>query len=123
MSLQLITRLAAAGAVLVGVAGYTAADLKGDYNLEFVVQQTTYAGKAKTVAGAKGEFSGTFEFSSPTAILAAVTGKSAGDSITFSAKYEDKGRGCTGTFNGKGTAAKDGSKASGSVDISDSCSG
>jgi hypothetical protein len=45
------------------------------------------------------------------------------NSVSFDAKYEDQGRGCTGTLTGKGKAEKDGSKASGTLDISDSCGG
>jgi hypothetical protein len=123
MSLSLITRIAAVAAVTASVAGYVAADLKGDYKVEFVVQETTYTGTAKTTAGAKGAFTAKFEFTSPSSVLADVTGKTVGDSITYDAKYEDPGRGCTGTLVGKGMVEKDGSKAAGSIDINDSCGG
>jgi hypothetical protein len=123
MSLPLIARIAAAGAFVASVAGYVAADLKGDYKIEFVVQESTYTGTAKTTPGAKGAFTAKFEFTSPSSVMADVTGKVVGDSITFDAKYDDQGRGCTGTLAGKGTAEKDGSKASGSLDINDSCGG
>jgi hypothetical protein len=123
MSLQLITRVVAAGALTASIASYIVSDLKGDYNVEFVVQESTYTGKAKTTAGAKGAFTAKFEFTAPSTVLADVTGKTAGDSISFDAKYEDPGRGCTGTLTGKGTVEKDGSKAAGKIDINDSCGG
>ena len=123
MSLHLITRIAAVTALTAGIAGYVAADLKGDYKVEFVVQDATYSGTAKATPGAKSAFSGKWELSSPSKVLLDVTGKTVGDSVTFDAKYEDQGRGCTGTLTGKGKAAKDGSKADGTLDISDSCGG
>lgn len=123
MSLHLLTRVAAAAAVAASAVSYVAAEIKGDYNVEFVVEETTYTGTAKTTAGAKGAFSGKFEFTSPSSVSADVTGKTMGDSVTYDAKYEDKGRGCTGTVSAKGTVEKDGNKAAGTVNISDSCSG
>jgi len=62
-------------------------------------------------------------FTAPSVVLADVTGKTSGDSITYQAKYEDMGRGCTGTLTGCGTVEKDGSTAAGIVEINDSCSG
>jgi hypothetical protein len=123
MSLHLITRVAAAVSVAASVASYVATDLKGDYNIEFVVQETTYTGIAKTTPGAKGAFTAKIEFTAPSSVLADATGKTAGDSVTYDAKYEDKGRGCTGTLTAKGKVEKDGSKAAGTVDINDSCGG
>jgi hypothetical protein len=123
MSLHLITRVAAVAAVAASTAAFVAADLKGDYNIELVVEGTTYTGTQKTTSGTKGAYTGKMEFTSPSSILADVTGKTAGDSVTYEAKYEDKGRGCTGTLSGRGTAEKDGSKAAGSLAVSDSCAG
>ena len=123
MSLQMLTRVAAAAALTVSIGAFVAADIKGDYNLEFVVQEAPYAGTLKTTAGAKGAFTGKLDFTSPSKVLSDVTGKSVGDSVTFEGKYEDQGRGCTGTLVARGTAEKDGSKASGVVDINDSCGG
>ena len=123
MSLHLITRVTAAVAATAAFAGFAAADLKGDYNIEFVVDESTYSGTAKATPGAKGAFTATFAFTAPTAVSAAVTGKTFGDSVTYEATYADKDRGCTGTFNAKGKVEKDGSKAAGTVAISDSCSG
>ena len=113
MSLQLITRVAAAAALTASVAGFMVADLKGDYKLEFVVEQSTYTGTAKATPGAKSAFSGKWELASPSKVLLDVTGKTTGDSVSFEAKYEDQGRGCTGTLTGKGKAEKDGSKGRG----------
>ena len=123
MSLHLITRVAAVAAVAASTAAFVAADLKGDYNIELVVEGTTYTGTQKTTSGTKGAYTGKMEFTSPSSILADVTGKTAGDSVSYEAKYEDKGRGCTGTLSGRGTAEKDGSKAAGSLAVSDSCAG
>lgn len=123
MSLHLIARVAAVVAVTATVASYVVADLKGEYNIEFAIQDQTYAGKAKTTPGAKGAFTATVLFTSPSTVAADLTGKTFGDSVTYEAKYTDKDRGCTGTFSAKGTVEKDGSKANGTVDISDSCSG
>jgi hypothetical protein len=123
MSLHLITRVAAVAAVAASSAAFVAADLKGDYNIELVVEGTTYTGTQKTTSGTKGAYTGKMEFTSPSSILADVTGKTAGDSVTYEAKYEDKGRGCTGTLSGRGTAEKDGSKAAGALAINDSCAG
>ena len=123
MSLHTVTRVAAAVAVSASVIGFAAKDLNGDYNIEFAIEDQTYTGTAKAKAGAKGAFSGTFTFTSPGNVLADVTGKTFGDSVTYTAKYADKDRGCTGTFAGKGTVEKDGGKAAGTVEISDSCSG
>ena len=123
MSLHVITRVAAAAIVTASIAGYVVPDLKGDYNVEFVVQETPYTGTFKTTAGAKGAFGAKLEFTTPSKVLADVTGKTAGDSITFDAKYEDQGRGCTGTLTGKGKVEKDAAKAAGTVEISDSCGG
>ena len=123
MSLHLIARVATAVAVSATVAGFAAADLKGDYKVEFAIQDQTYTGTAKATPGAKGAFTGGFTFTSPSNVVADVTGKTFGDSVTYDAKYADKDRGCTGTFSGKGTVEKDGSGAAGTVEISDSCSG
>ncbi len=101
MSLHLITRVAAVAAVAASTAAFVAADLKGDYNIELVVEGTTYTGTQKTTSGTKGAYTGKMEFTSPSSILADVTGKTAGDSVTYEAKYEDKGRGCTGTLVGE----------------------
>jgi len=114
---------AAAAVVSVSVAGFVAAELKGDYKLEFGVQDQLYTGTAKATPGANGAFTAGFTFTSPSNVVADVTGKTFGDSVTYEAKYADKDRGCTGTFAGKGKLEKDGSGAAGAVDISDSCSG
>jgi hypothetical protein len=123
MSLHIVTRVAAAVAVSASVVGFAASDLNGDYNVEFAIEDQTYTGTAKATAGAKGAFSGAFTFTSPSNVIADVTGKTFGDSVTYTAKYADKDRGCTGTFAGKGTVEKGGAKAAGTVEISDSCSG
>jgi hypothetical protein len=123
MSLQLFARIAAAAVVTASIASYMVADLKGDYNVEFVVQETPYTGTFKTTAGTKGAFTAKLDMASPSRVVADVTGKAEGDSVTFDAKYEDQGRGCTGTLVGKGKVEKDGTKAAGSLDITDSCGG
>jgi len=123
MSLHLITRVAAVVAVSVSVAGFAAADLSGAYKVEFAIQDQTYTGTAKAIGAAKGAFTAAFTFTSPSNIAADATGKTFGDSVTYEAKYADKDRGCTGTFVAKGTIEKDGSKAAGTVKITDSCSG
>ena len=123
MSLHLITHVAAAAVISAGIARHTVADLKGDYNAEFVVQATPYTGSFKSTPGAKSAFTAKFDFTSPSRVLVDVTGKTAGDSVTFDAKYEDQGRGCTGTIVGKGKVEKDGSKAAGALEINDSCGG
>ena len=123
MSLHQIARVVAAVAVTASVAGYAMADLSGEYNIEFAIGEQTYTGKAKTTSGAKGAFTGTVLFTAPSTVNADVTGKTFGDSVTYQAKYTDKDRGCNGTFAAKGKVEKDGSKANGTVDISDSCSG
>jgi hypothetical protein len=114
---------AATAVVSASVAGFVAAELKGDYKLEFAVQDQLYTGTAKATPGANGAFTAGFTFTSPSNVVADVTGKTFGDSVTYEAKYADKDRGCTGTFAGKGKVEKDGSGAAGAVDISDSCSG
>ena len=123
MSLHFITRVAAAVAVAASTAAFLVVDLKGDYNVEFVVEGTAYTGTVKTTPGTKGAFTGKLELTAPSSILADVTGKTTGDSVTYDAKYEDKGRGCTGTLTGTGTVEKDASKAAGALAINDSCGG
>jgi hypothetical protein len=123
MSLHFVTRVAAAIAVAAGTASFFVADLKGDYNVEFVVEGTSYTGTVKTAPGSKGAFTGKLELTTPSVILGDVTGKTAGDSVLYDVKYEDKGRGCTGTLAGKGTVEKDGTKAAGALSINDSCGG
>jgi hypothetical protein len=125
MSLHLITRVAAAAAVAASSAAFMVADLKGDYNVEFVVEGNSYTGTIKTtpVTSAKGQFTGRLELTSPSAILGDAKGKTVGDSVIYDVTYEDKGRGCTGTLAAKGTIEKDGSKAAGALNISDSCGG
>ena len=125
MSLHLITRVAAAVTIAASSAAFMVADLKGDYNVEFVVEGTTYTGTVKTTpaAAAKGQFTGKLEMTSPSSILADLKGRTAGDSLLYDATYEDKGRGCTGSLSGKGTVEKDASKAAGALTINDSCGG
>jgi hypothetical protein len=123
MSLHVMARIAAATVIVASVTSFAPADIKGDYNVEFTVGENAYSGTAKATAGDKGAFTGKFTFTSPSPVDADVTGKTVGDSVTFDAKYVDSGRNCTGTFSGKGTADKDGSKASGAVAIKDSCEG
>jgi hypothetical protein len=123
MSLHVMTRVAALVAVVASAASYAVAELKGDYNVEFVVQESTYTGTAKATPGAKGAFTAKMDFTSPSPATADVTGKTVGDSVTFEAKYVDSGRNCTGTLTGKGVVEKDGSKASGSLAINDACGG
>lgn len=123
MSLYTFARIAAAVAVTTGIARFAIADLKGDYNVEFVVQETPYTGTFKTTAASKGAFTAKIDFTSPANVVSEGTGTTAGDSMTFNAKYEDKTRGCSGTFAGRGKVEKDGSKGDGVVEISDSCSG
>lgn len=120
---SMIARLAAVALVAASTSSYAVVDLKGDYNVEFMVQETAYTGTTKATPGQKGAFTAKMEFSTPSNVVADVTGKTWGDSISYEAKYEDKGRGCSGLFTAKGTIAKDGSKANGTVDISDGCSG
>src|SRR3954464_9057346 len=123
MSLHLITRVATAVVVATSSAALMVADLKGDYNVEFVVEGNAYTGTIKTAPAAKGAFTGKLELTSPSSILGDATGKTAGDSLSYDVKYEDKGRGCTGTLMGRGTIEKDGSKAAGTVELNDSCGG
>ena len=124
MSLHVITRVAALAAVLASVtAVYAVADLKGDYKVEFVVQETSYTGTATATPGAKNAFAGKWEFTAPSSVVMDVTGKTTGDSVAFDAKYVDNGRNCTGTLTGKGAVEKDGNKAAGSISINDSCGG
>lgn len=123
MALHVMARIAAAAAVVASVSSFVAADIKGDYNIEFNVAENTYTGTAKTTAGQKSAFAGKFTFTAPSPVDADVTGKTVGDSLTFDAKYVDSGRNCTGTVAGKGIAEKDGSKASGTIAIKDSCEG
>ena len=96
MSLHVITRIAAAATVVASAVSYVVTDLKGDYKVEFVVQESTYTGTAKTTSGAKGAFTGKWEFTSPSTVSPDVTGKTTGDSVSFDAKYVDNGRNCTG---------------------------
>ena len=126
MAFRVLTRLVAGAAVVATTAAATraiVAELKGDYKVEFVVNEASYTGTAKTTPTGKGGFSATFDFTSPSPVTADATGKTVGDSVTFDAKYQDKGRNCTGTVMGKGTAEKDGSKAVGTIAIQDSCDG
>ena len=123
MSLQLLTRATALAIGAVAIGHFGVADLKGDYKIEFVVEGGSYSGTAKFTAGQRGAFSAKYDFTSPSTIKSDVTGKTKGDSVTFEGKYDDSGRNCTGTFVGKGSAEKDGSKANGTLDISDSCGG
>lgn len=122
MTLHVFARIAVAAA-FTAVAGAFAADLKGDYNVEFMVQGTPYVGTFKATPAAKSAYTATINFTTPATVLSDATGKTVGDSMTFDAKYEDKTRNCTGTFVGKGTVEKDGSKGTGVVEINDSCSG
>lgn len=126
MELPVIARLATGFALVaatVGAARVIGADLKGDYNVEFTVEGTSYTGTAKTTPTQKGAFTAKFDFTSPSPISADVTGKTTGDSLTFDMKYVDNGRNCTGTVLGKGTVEKDGNKASGALAVNDSCGG
>jgi hypothetical protein len=123
MSLHLLTRVAALAIGAVAIGHFGVADLKGDYKIEFVVDGGTYSGTAKFTSGTGGAFSAKYDFTSPSIVKSEATGKMKGDSVSFEGKYEDSGRSCTGTFNGKGAAEKDGSKASGTLDINDSCGG
>jgi hypothetical protein len=123
MSFHFIARLSAIVAVGAVITSHAVADIKGDYKVEFVVQDATYTGTAKAVSAAKGAFTAKFELTVPSNVIVDVTGKTAGDSVTYDAKYEDKGRGCTGTLSGKGTVEKDGSKSAGTLAIDDSCGG
>ena len=123
MHLPVMARIAAAAALATSLSSFAPVDIKGDYSVEFNVAENTYSGTAKTTAGDKGAFSGKMTFTSPSPIDVDVTGKTVGDSVTFEAKYVDSGRNCTGTLSGKGTAQKDGSKASGALAIKDSCEG
>jgi hypothetical protein len=126
MSLNVLARIVAGVAIVATTAGavrFIAVDLKGDYKVEFVVEATSYTGTAKTTPGANGAFSAKFDFTSPAPISADVTGKTAGDSVTFEMKYVDNGRNCTGTVQGKGTVEKDANKASGALAVNDSCGG
>ena len=117
MSLHTLTRIGAAVAVV--AVSHDGLSVEA----EFTVGENVYTGTAKATAGEKGAFTAKFTFTSPAAVDADVTGKTAGDSVTFDAKYVDSGRNCSGTFTGKGTAEKDGSKASGGIAIKDSCEG
>ena len=111
-------------AVLLGATAFAALpDIRGDYQLEFTVEETRYTGVAKTTPGAKGAFTASFDFDVPSPISSEVKGTTKGDSVTFEAKYKDSGRNCTGTFTGRGTMTKNGAEASGVVAIQDNCSG
>jgi hypothetical protein len=125
MSLHLITRITAAVAVAASSVAFMVADVKGDYNVEFVVEGNAYTGTIKTtpVASAKGQFTGKLELTAPSSILGDAKGKTVGDSVIYDITYEDKGRGCTGTLAARGTIEKDGSKAAGAVNLNDSCGG
>jgi hypothetical protein len=126
MVFHVLARLVAGAAVIATTAAATrtiAAELKGDYKVEFVVNEASYTGTAKTTPAGKGAFTAKFDFTSPSPVTADATGKTAGDSVTFDAKYQDKGRNCTGTVVAKGTVEQDGSKAAGTIAIQDSCDG
>ena len=123
MSLHLLTRVAVLALGSVAIGHFAVADLKGDYKIEFIVEGGTYSGTAKFTAGDNGAFSAKYDFTSPSIVKSEATGKMKGDSVSFEGKYDDSGRNCTGTFTGKGAAEKDGSKASGNLDINDSCGG
>jgi len=123
MTLHLLTRIAVAAIGAVSIGQLVLADLKGDYNIEFVVDGNPYTGKAKFTPGTKGAFTGKYELTTPSNVTSDMTGTMRADSLMFDAKYDDKGRNCTGTMKGRGKAEKDGSKATGAVDITDSCSG
>ena len=123
MALHVFARIAVSAAFAAAIAGAAVADLKGDYNVEFNVQGTPYVGTFKTTPATRSAYTAKINFTTPATVLSDATGKTAGDSMTFSAKYEDTTRNCTGTFEGKGTVEKDGSKAAGVVAINDSCSG
>lgn len=126
MAFHVLTRLVAGSAVVAITSVATrsiVAELKGDYKVEFVVNEASYTGTAKTTPAGKGAFTATFDFTSPSPVTADGTGKTVGDSVTFDAKYQDKGRNCTGTVVAKGTVEKDGSKAAGTIAIQDSCDG
>ena len=125
MAFHVLTRLVAGAAVVAATAATRtiAVELKGDYKVEFVVNEASYTGTAKTTPAGKGAFTAKFDFTSPSPVTADGSGKTVGDSVTFEAKYQDTGRNCTGTVVGKGTAEKDGSKAAGTIAIQDSCDG
>jgi hypothetical protein len=124
MPIPVIARAVTAVVLAATAATYIVGDLKGDYKVELVVQEATYTGTVKAAAGtAKGAFTAKFDITSPSTATADATGKTAGDSITFDAKYVDNGRNCTGTMTGKGAIEKDGSKAQGDLAINDSCGG
>ena len=126
MAFHVLTRLVAGAAVVATTAAATrtiAAELKGDYKVEFVVNDASYTGTAKTTPAGKGAFTAKFDFTSPSPVTADGNGKTVGDSVTFDAKYQDNGRNCTGTVVAKGTVEKDGSKAAGTIAIQDSCDG
>ena len=123
MSVQLLARVAAVSILAVGVARAVVADLKGEYKIEISANGEAYTGTSKVTPGAKGEFTGAFTITSPTNVTGDIKGKTVGDSVTYESKYTDKDRGCTGTITAKGTAEKDGSKASGAAVINDSCGG
>jgi hypothetical protein len=126
MALHVISRLVAgvaAVATTAAAARTIVADLKGDYQVEFVVNEASYTGTAKTTPAGKGGFTAKFEFTSPGTVSADATGKTFGDSVTFDATYADNSRNCTGKLTGKGTVEKDGNKAAGTISINDSCDG
>lgn len=123
MSLHLFARAAAVVVGTFAIGHFGVADLKGDYKIEFVVEGGAYSGTARFTSGQQGAFSAKYDFTSPSSIKSDVTGKMKGDSVTFEGKYDDATRGCSGSFVGKGAAEKDGSKASGTLDINDSCGG
>lgn len=123
MSLQLISRVAVVSVLALSAAGAVAAELKGDYKIEISANGEAYTGTTKVTPGAKGEFTADFTITSPTTVTGDIKGRTIGDSVTYESKYVDKDRGCTGTITAKGVAEKDGSKASGSALINDSCGG
>ena len=126
MAFHVLTRIVAGAALVATTAAAArtvAAELKGDYKVEFVVNEASYTGTAKTTPAGKGAFTAKLDFTSPSPVTADATGKTVGDSVTFDAKYQDNGRNCTGTVVAKGTVDRDGSKATGTISIQDSCDG
>ena len=123
MPLSRLARIAPLAAVLGATAFAALPDLKGDYQLEFTVEDTRYTGVAKATPGTKGAFAAKFDFVAPSSINSDVKGATKGDSVTFEATYKDTGRNCTGKFSGRGTTTTNGNEASGVVAIEDGCSG
>ena len=125
-SLPLTARLRRAAVVPFAAAGLAfAADpvLEGDYKLGLTVADMQLGGPGKITRGDNGAFTGVFRITEPFVVSFELEGRVAGDSVFFKGRYTDETEGCKGTWDARGTAAKDGSTASGTTMIADECRG